>query len=324
MDDSERNYITLDVLPRSSLASGPRPRPAWQWNTREIRTDNTYDVSTDGQSTNLSAGGQRRRPTPVHGPSETGLLRKIFHFFDIPEDRQKIPVVTWLFPLVWLSLFIYQTQYYDRSFWAENTLSGEPTREMQGMHYPQDVVEDRELWEYLTYSYLHLDFYHLLANMLTFLLFGFYLEKKFCWYRLLIICNLGAIAGGIVFVAQEKWSKANAEPTSSVNLVGASAGVYALIGAYISELFVNPERINTTVRILLALMLLSMHAYEYVVIEDSNIAVYGHLGGLVYGIFPAMLIFPNYTWEPWEAITVVLAVVIHLLIFIGLPLYIYL
>ncbi len=77
-------------------------------------------------------------------------------------------------------------------------------------------------WTFLTCAFIHFDIAHLLSNMFVLLFFGASLEGELGRGRMLLVFFLGVLAGDLIslfFYAP------------SVILIGASAGIFALIGA---------------------------------------------------------------------------------------------
>eukprot|EP00656_Telonema_subtile_P048100 TRINITY_DN564_c0_g1_i1.p2 TRINITY_DN564_c0_g1~~TRINITY_DN564_c0_g1_i1.p2 ORF type:complete len:130 (-),score=32.23 TRINITY_DN564_c0_g1_i1:68-457(-) len=106
-------------------------------------------------------------------------------------------------------------------------------------------------------------------------------------------------------------------------MVGASAGVFSMVGLYISEFMINHETVhNKCVHFLIGLLLLGIHGYEYVNLS-GKVAVTAHLGGLVFGMSPALLYIPNYEYEEWEVVLCVLAVLIAVFFFVAIPIWLY-
>jgi len=78
---------------------------------------------------------------------------------------------------------------------------------------------------FVTYSFLHLDFWHLLGNMLFLWVFGDNVEDAFGHFRFLLFYLASAAAGA--------FAHALIAPTSEATLVGASGSVSAVVAAYL-------------------------------------------------------------------------------------------
>ena len=144
-----------------------------------------------------------------------------------------------------------------------------------------------ELWRYLTYSFLHADFWHILCNMLLFYtLCRFLLTYELQLKQLIGLYFTGIIAGGIL------WSILHIQHPYHV-LIGASAGVTALL-TYFCLLY--PEKSLSILLFFLFPIQLKARTCFYVLLGYelinclffetqglANIAHSAHLGGILVG-----------------------------------------
>ncbi len=134
-----------------------------------------------------------------------------------------------------------------------------------------------EIWQLISYMFLHADTWHLLFNMLALWMFGKELErqwggKEFLKYYL--ICGVGA---GLTFLF-----------FSSGYVIGASGGVFGVLLAYgmtfpnqtVLFALIFPMKAKYMVIIFGVITFLSIAAPE-----SGQIAHFAHLGGLVTGFF---------------------------------------
>jgi hypothetical protein len=82
-----------------------------------------------------------------------------------------------------------------------------------------------QAWRFLTYMLVHAGWTHIIFNVLIQVVLGIPLEMVHHWWRIMLIYFLGVIAGSL--------GTSISDPT--VYLVGASAGVYALMSAHLSS-----------------------------------------------------------------------------------------
>lgn len=136
-------------------------------------------------------------------------------------------------------------------------------------------------WSLLTYSFLHFDFWHIFWNMLVLYWFGQIVLTLFNDKRFLTIYLLGAISGGILFVAAY-----NVFPVlqgSMAYLIGASAAVRAIM------IFIAAYTPNTEVRIIFFNVKL-WHIGVFVVLSDLiQLPNSGNAGGLIAHMGGALL-----------------------------------
>ena len=129
----------------------------------------------------------------------------------------------------------------------------------------------------VTSIFLHAGLVHLLSNVLTLLFFGLAVESELGKAKMLTIFFIGAFAGDIfsLFIY----------PFDAI-AVGASAGIFALIGAGI---FVKPLDLSLYPLVvpvplaLLGIMYAVYNAYG-LVSGPSNISYIAHFGGLAVGV----------------------------------------
>jgi membrane associated rhomboid family serine protease len=131
----------------------------------------------------------------------------------------------------------------------------------------------------ITSIFLHADIVHLLSNIFVLFFFGIALEGEI-GKKVLMIFFLGAFLGDIVSI-----------PAYGFNAVsiGASAGIFALVGA---GMLIKPFDLSFYPLILpIPLALLGMmyavyNLYEFfAAVPGSNISYIGHVAGLSVGLF---------------------------------------
>lgn len=168
-----------------------------------------------------------------------------------------------------------------------------------GFH-PKSIVEDHAVYQFITSTYLHANFMHLIFNFIGLFLIGVQLEKKIGWYRFLILYfGSGIIAGALVLMI----SPFNVVGHSmDIPSIGASGCIFGIIGGY---WFMYPKDklffplplyfIRMTNRWPVSMIFLiygGITAFYLLVGSEDNTSHIAHFGGLV-GAFPvAALIKP--------------------------------
>jgi len=140
---------------------------------------------------------------------------------------------------------------------------------------------------YLTYAFLHADFWHLAGNMLFLWVFGDNVEDAMGHARFLLFYLLCAAAGALVHGL--------AVPTSNAPLVGASGAVAGIVAAY---LVLHPRvkvwvlafgRLPLRVPAYIVLVLwIALQVVMFALAGESQVSWGAHVGGIVAG---AILIF---------------------------------
>jgi len=139
-----------------------------------------------------------------------------------------------------------------------------------------------ELWQLLTYSFLHGSALHLMFNMLALYTFGRDLERLFgsSWYLQYYLVSV--VAAALSHVVVTAWMGAPPFPT-----VGASGGVYGLLLAYgvyfpHRTLILLFPPIPLPARVFVVLFA-ALELYFGVTGTVSGVAHFAHLGGMLGG-----------------------------------------
>ena len=163
------------------------------------------------------------------------------------------------------------------------TFDGYPVSRFIGEVFPlYPLGQGFQVWQLVTYLFMHGSFMHLLFNMFALWMFGLELEnewgsKKFLGYY--VLCGLGAALANL-FIAP---LFATAAPT-----VGASGAIYGVLLAFgmmypdrpIFVYFLLPIRARYFVMIYMALEI-----YAGVSSTSDGVAHFAHLGGAAVGFF---------------------------------------
>ena len=141
-----------------------------------------------------------------------------------------------------------------------------------------------ELWQLVTYSFLHGGLFHLLLNMYALWLFGSRIENAWGSKAFVIYYFVCVIGAGLVqlFIASQAVSDGAIYPT-----VGASGGVFGLLLAF-GMAFPNERLILLFPPIILkakwfVLIYACIELYAGVTGTLAGIAHFAHLGGMLFG-----------------------------------------
>lgn len=140
-------------------------------------------------------------------------------------------------------------------------------------------------WQFVTYMFLHHNFFHLGVNMLGLFFFGPHVEKSMGPRQFCILFFLGGALGGLGWLLMS-------DP--HMVCVGASGAVYGVLGAFAALNFHMPVRLLlflvvpiTTKGWVLALVFALVELIMLVSSPHGGIAYAAHLGGLVVGFIYA-------------------------------------
>jgi membrane associated rhomboid family serine protease len=136
----------------------------------------------------------------------------------------------------------------------------------------------KEPWTLLTSMFLHLDFYHLVLNMVSLYFFGIYLGQIIGEKNLLLVYFTGGIAGGLLFAATSLFLDI---PDPRTVALGASGAIFALGGA----LAILRPNIQVFMFPIPFPMPLYIAVFGFMVVMSflPGIAWQGHFGGLIIG-----------------------------------------
>jgi rhomboid family protein len=140
----------------------------------------------------------------------------------------------------------------------------------------------------ITYQFFHADLMHLLGNMIFLWVFGDDVERALGRLRYLSFYLLSGVIGGLVFVANE--------PYSRIELIGASGSIAGVVIGYVML------RPCAKITVLLGIIPLRIGAYWviglFVILQlwnlgsasKSDVAYWCHFGGMLAGavLFPLM------------------------------------
>jgi len=148
---------------------------------------------------------------------------------------------------------------------------------------PEDVIHG-EIWQLITYSFLHFGLLHLLFNALALWMFGAQLETDWGTQRFLEFYFFCTVTAALTTVAVSYLHVPGMSPMTTT--IGASGGIYGLLIAFgmlygESEvmLFPLPFMIKAKYFVWGIVFLTLVGAIQ----EPGGIANFAHLGGLLFG-----------------------------------------
>ena len=128
----------------------------------------------------------------------------------------------------------------------------------------------------ITSIFMHGSLEHLLSNLLVLIFFGLAVESELGWKRTLAIFLLGAFAGDVLSLLVYAPSEI---------AVGASAGIFALIGAgLLLPIDVPFQTIAPMPLAFLGLGYAAYNVYGFAVNADPQVSYIAHFGGLFVGL----------------------------------------
>jgi membrane associated rhomboid family serine protease len=154
----------------------------------------------------------------------------------------------------------------------------------------------REIWRLYTYSLLHGDWAHLVNNCAFMALLGFVLNSAHGNGNFLLLHTLGVVSGAVgVF-----WESV-IEGGRRILIVGASGGVYCIIGAHVGNVAINfGEMPDRWYRILFLSYYIVADVLLYFFYHNALVSYSAHLGGFLAGAMSSPLVLINVREMPWE------------------------
>lgn len=189
--------------------------------------------------------------------------------------RKAFPVTTIISALTVVIFFI-------GYFLQLNGHSAQSAALMLGAFYKPLVVQGNEYFRLITAGFVHIDFFHLLINLMAFRNLGVMMEPVLGKVRYFLVLLAGILFGNIfVFIVD-----------GGVIGLGLSGGLFALMGALIVYLFEtqairNPRIRGQVISTLLINLMISIL---------PNVSMMAHLGGFQAGIFLGFIFSKRKDW----------------------------
>lgn len=154
--------------------------------------------------------------------------------------------------------------------------------------YPRRLVDDIAVHQFITSTYLHSDFLHVMFNFLGLFILGTQLEQRIGWKRFVVIYYGSGIVAGAVVLAISPFEILG--HTMNTISLGASGCIFGLLGGFWylyprEEIFFPLILIRKWPVSLIVLIYGGLSALFILLGTDDNVSHIAHFGGLV-GAFP--------------------------------------
>ncbi|KAL3312044.1 hypothetical protein Ciccas_009369, partial [Cichlidogyrus casuarinus] len=231
-----------------------------------------------------------------------------------------IPIIT----AVEISVFIYYAVVLSQDNDPMNdvtALTGGVDRKGPLIYLPRKRYQ---AWRFLSYMLVHQGYYHIAFNCIVQLLLGILLEIIHKFWRVGIVYILGVIAGSLAQSVSDPF----------IALVGASGGVYALMGAHFASIMMNwgsmqkgwrDSPVNFLVSGVFQLLIMSllvggdfgMAVYtRYWLKKESQVGYVAHLGGFIAGILVGVPVLRNLEILKWEKVCFFICIILYIVFMI--------
>lgn len=135
-----------------------------------------------------------------------------------------------------------------------------------------------EIWQFITYMFLHGGAMHIMLNMFVLGIFGPLVEKQLGWRKFLLLYVLSGLGSAFLYIVLTG--------ISSVSMLGASGAVFGVLAAYgylfpknIILVFFVPMPALLAVVVIIAFELIA-GIFNFL----PGIANFGHVGGALTGL----------------------------------------
>ena len=157
-----------------------------------------------------------------------------------------------------------------------------------------DPYQREEVWRFISYMFLHAGIEHILGNVILQLMVGVPLEMVHKSLRVFLVYIAGVLAGSLASSIFDPF----------IYLVGASGGVYALLGGYLSNVFLNWNKLafnglHLLVVFAIAGIDIGFSVYRRVVVmpDVPPVSLAAHFAGGLAGITIGYIVFSNFDKE---------------------------
>lgn len=145
-----------------------------------------------------------------------------------------------------------------------------------------ETLQNREWWRVITTLFLHANPLHLAMNGLALWMFGSAVEKTMGWWRFLVLFLVAGSLGNLLSAFNIRYDVA----------VGASGGIFGLVGAFAVAVYRLDAPMYASVRRRLLLMLTLMVSADFSIgWLEPQIDNLAHVGGFLAGIALALVLY---------------------------------
>nr|CDP96625.1 BMA-ROM-1, isoform b [Brugia malayi]CRZ24543.1 BMA-ROM-1, isoform a [Brugia malayi] len=274
--------------------------------------DNVLDFSEFSQLVTSADAQKKKLKVLMYSVADTIIAktdRPIVHTYIDEYNCMPPPIFVLCISILQVSTFVYYMYgrqenpfTYCAGCWVDGTIG--PFLFAPSLRY--------QAWRFFSYQFMHQGILHLLPNVIFQLVIGVPLELVHKMWRIAIIYLLAVCLGALLQYALDP----------SVYLVGCSAGVYALLGAHLSNVIVNWAEMPFR---LVRLFIISAYVFtdtastvyrRFQVNECDRVSYTAHIAGVVTGVLMGVVILHNLKVLYWERILMTVSLILFGTIFL--------
>ncbi|XP_017279180.1 rhomboid-related protein 2 [Kryptolebias marmoratus] len=226
-----------------------------------------------------------------------GRFQRIVSKWMLPEKSRNVyleranccppPIFIILISIVELGMFIYYAVWKPQKQWV--TLD-ESLWESRFTYKPE---KRQEAWRFVSYMFVHAGVEHIVGNLLMQLLLGIPLELVHKGFEVGMVYMAGVLAGSLASSIFDPFSA----------LVGASGGVYALLGGYFMNAVVNFREMIPLLGVFRILVIIVIVGTDFGFAfyrrfisheEGLQVSFVAHFGGIIAGMTIGYVFFSAY------------------------------
>ncbi|KAH7623225.1 putative Rhomboid-like protease 4 [Nannochloris sp. 'desiccata'] len=152
---------------------------------------------------------------------------------------------------------------------------------------------------WFTSAIIHINFMHIFSNCMLLVALGGLMEIEHGWLRIAPGWFLSALGGNLMSSVVEG---------SCIAVVGASGGIYGLIGMFIMEMFINWKALKRKMTRIVILVSFSIIFGISIATDRAGTSHLSHVGGVFFGVLWALAAMPKGFSQPWRIIATILGI----------------
>ncbi len=160
-----------------------------------------------------------------------------------------------------------------------------------------NVLSDMKIWTFVSYMFIHGDFFHLAFNMWSLNLFGKVVLPELKANKFFNLFFLSGIFGAVF------WLFFNSSENVTSFLIGASGGVS---GVMLAAAMIQPNMrilllfFPQPIKLKTLMMVLAVYEIFSGMFPADNVAHSAHLGGFIVGYIYIKFVYDGILWDPLE------------------------
>jgi membrane associated rhomboid family serine protease len=196
---------------------------------------------------------------------------------------RRVPPITFTIIAINVAVFLFEVWLGSQSAWRQRAFVSKYALSLEGLQHGA-------YWKLITFQFLHGGWLHLFLNCWSIFIFGPALESVLGKWRYARLYLLGGVAGG----ALQMFAAFLSDARFGGSVVGASAGVFALIAAFtylfpearmtLLLFFVIPVRMTANRMLTIAAVVTVVGILWPNWLLGRHVAHMAHLGGLIAGL----------------------------------------